>query len=331
VQLRLIGSPELKVPAVGLGCMCLAEFYGKAQPARAVRIIHRAIGLGVTLIDTAPSFGTDRHGECANEELVGRALKGRRDEVTLATKFGFVRNGKQRTVDNSPSHIRRAIDESLQRLGTDHVDLYYLHRRDPSVPIEDVIGTMAELVAAGKVRHLGLSEVNAETLRRACAVHPITALQSEYSLITRHLENEVLPTARNLDVGIVAYAPVGRGLLGGELTSLDQLQRNDSRRQHPRFQPSNLKKNLLLVDQVRTMASTLGCSPAQLALAWLLAKGDDIVAIPSTNQLRHLEENARAADITLTVEQVRCLEEAVRPEDVAGERNLSDRLSLMEL
>jgi aryl-alcohol dehydrogenase-like predicted oxidoreductase len=209
--------------------------------------------------------------------------------------------------------------------------VYYLHRRGPKIPIEDVIGTMAELVQTGKVLYLGLSEVSADTLRRACAVHPITALQSEYSLMSRHLESEILPAASSLEVGIVAYAPVGRGLLGGELTSLDDLKPTDSRRLHPRFQDDNLQKNLLLVDRVRAIAVDVGCTLAQIALAWLLGKGDDIVPIPSTNKVRHVEENVAAADIALTAEHVKALDEAVRSEDVAGERNRPDRLSLMEL
>jgi aryl-alcohol dehydrogenase-like predicted oxidoreductase len=331
VQKRSLGRAGLAVSAIGLGCMGMSEFYRRADERAGIRTIHRAIELGVTFLDTAPSYGAPPYGESANERLVGRALRGRRDAVVLATKFGVVRTGEKRTIDNSPAYIRRAIDESLDRLGTDHVDLYYLHRRDPAVPIEDVVGTMAELVQAGKVRHLGLSEVSAETLRRACAVHPITALQSEYSLFSRQLEDDILPTARSLGVGIVACSPVGRALLTGRLTSLDGLEPHDLRRIHPRFQAGNLARNLALVNRVQAIAAERGCTPGQLALAWLLAKGADIVPIPGTGQVRHLEENATAAGVALTAAQVRTLEEAAPREAVAGARNTPDSLALMEL
>jgi len=311
--------------------MGMSEFYRTPDEAACIRTIQHAIDLGVAFLDTAPSYGAPPYGESANERVVGRALAKRRGAVVLATKCGVLRAGEKRIVDNSPAYIRRAIDESLKRLGVDYVDLYYLHRRDPRVPIEDAVGTMAVLVQAGKVLCLGLSEVSAQTLRRACAVHPITALQSEYSLLSRQLEQEILPTARDLGVGIVAYSPVGRALLTGRLTSLAGLKPNDLRLLHPRFQQGNLKQNLTLVDRVRAIATNLACTPAQLALAWLLAKGDDIVPIPGTNQIRHLEENAAAADITLTTEQIKALEEAAPPHDVAGERNTPDGLALMEL
>jgi len=330
VQNRRLGETGLNVSAVGLGCMALSEFYGKADQASCIRTIRRAVDLGVTLIDTAPSYGAPSYGEAANEELVGMALRGRRDGVVLATKFGVVGARGQRTVDNSPAYIRRAIDESLARLRVDHVDIYYLHRRNPSIPIEDVVDTMADLVAAGKVRYLGLSEVSTETLRRACKVHPIAVLQSEYSLISRHLEDEILPAAQDLGVGIVAYAPMGRALLAGGLTSLDGLEPNDLRRSHPRFQHNNLRHNLALVDRVRAVAQHIGCTPAQLALAWLLAKGRNIVPIPGTNQVRHLEENAAAVDIRLTAHQIRTLEDALRPDEVVGARNTLAGLALME-
>ncbi|WP_410596818.1 aldo/keto reductase [Amycolatopsis sp. lyj-23] len=328
---RELGGSKLKVSALGLGCMGMSEFYGRADEAAGVTAIHRAIDRGITLIDTAPSFGAPQHGESANERLVGRALRGRRDSVVLATKCGFVQSGTDRIVDNSPGYIRRSIDESLERLRTDHVDLYYLHRRHPDVPIEDVIGTMADLVDAGKVRHLGLSEVSAETLRRAHAVHPITALQSEYSLLSRHLEDEILPTAKGLGVGIVAYAPVGRGLLTGALTSLDGLEAHDLRRRQPRFQGDNLDRNLALVGRVRAVAKEVGCTMAQLALAWLLAKDDGIVPIPSTTRFRHVEENAAAVDIELSDRQVKELDEAILPGEVIGDRNTAASLALMEL
>lgn len=328
---RELGRSGLKVSAIGLGCMGMSEFYGRADEAAGVDTIRRAIDLGITLIDTAPSFGASPYGESANEQLVGRALRGRRESVVLATKFGFVRSGDDRVVDNSPEYIRRSADESLSRLGTDHIDLYYLHRRNPDVPIEDVVGTMKELVQAGKVRHLGLSEVSAETLRRAHEVHPITALQSEYSLLSRRLEDEILPTAQKLGVSVVAYAPVGRGLLTGELTTLDGLEPHDLRRLQPRFQDGNLGRNLALVERVHAVAEDVGCTTAQLALAWLLAKDDAIVPIPSTTSFRHVEQNAEAVDIVLSARQVRALDEAIRPDEVVGDRNTAASLALMEL
>jgi aryl-alcohol dehydrogenase-like predicted oxidoreductase len=339
VRYRVIGD-GLKVSAIGLGCMGMSEFYGPADAASSIRTIRRAVELGVTFLDTASAYGSPRWGESANEELVGRAIKDRRDAVVLATKCGFVRAGGWRAVDNSPEHIRRTIDASLTRLGVDHVDLYYLHRRDPKVPIEDAVGAMAELVSAGKVIHLGLCEVTAQTLRRAGGTHPITALQSEYSLFSRHIEHGILPAARELGVGVVAYSPVGRALLTGGLTSLDGLAPGDLRRSHPRFQHGNLEHNLALVDRVRALAGELGCTPAQLALAWLLskgaeargaaAKGYDVVPIPGTNQVRHLEENAAAADLSLTAEQLRAVEDAIAPNEVVGERNTPASLALME-
>lgn len=328
---RELGESGLKVSAIGLGCMGMSEFYGRADEAAGIRTIHRAIDRGITLIDTAPSFGVAPHGESANERLVGRALRGRRESVVLATKVGFVRSGHNRVVDNSPGYIRRSVDESLTRLETDHIDLYYLHRRSPHVPVEEVIMTMKELVQAGKVRYLGLSEVSAETLRRADRIHPIAALQSEYSLLSRHLEDGILPTAQELGVGVVAYAPVGRGLLTGELTTLDGLAPNDLRRLQPRFQQGNLSRNLALVERVRTISEEVGCTPAQLAIAWLLAKDDGIVPIPSTTRLRHMEENAAAVDIALSAQHVKELDEAIQPDEVIGDRNTAASLALMEL
>jgi len=331
MQRRELGESGLKVSAIGLGCMGMSEFYGRADEAATVDTIRRAIDRGMTLIDTAPSFGAPHHGESANERLVGRALRGRRDSVVLATKCGFVRSGNDRVVDNSPGYIRRSVDESLARLGTDHIDLYYLHRRSPHVPIEDVILTMKDLVQAGKVRHLGLSEVSAETLRRAGEVHPITALQSEYSLLSRQLEAKILPTAKKLGVGVVAYAPIGRGLLTGGLTTLDGLEPHDLRRVQPRFQRGNLDRNLALVERVRAVAREAGCTTAQLALAWLLAKDDGIVPIPGTTRRRHVEENAAAVDVVLSAAQIKELDEAIHPGEVIGERNTAASLALMEL
>jgi aryl-alcohol dehydrogenase-like predicted oxidoreductase len=314
MKYRNLGNDGPAVSALGLGCMGMSEFYGPADEAGSIETIQRALDLGVTFLDTA-----DMYGQGHNEQLIGRAIQGRRDQVVLATKFGVVRgDGPNRGVDSSPEYARRAIDASLQRLGVDHVDLYYLHRRNPQVPIEDTVGGLAELVAAGKVRQIGLSEVNAETLRRAHAVHPIAALQSEYSLWTRDVEAEILPAARELGVTLVAYSPVGRGFLTGTIQSTESLAADDFRRFNPRFQGDNLAQNLKLVETVRTTAAEIGCTPVQLALAWLLAKGDDIVPIPGTKRVKYLEENLGALDATLTADQVRVLDDAL-PEP-AGER-----------
>jgi len=327
---RVLGGQGLAMAPVGLGCMWMSEFYRKADEATATRIMHSAIDRGRPLLSTAPSFGAPAHGDAANEVLVGKALKGRRDRVVLGTKCGVVRQGDRWVVDNSPTHIRRSVDESLARLGVDHIDLYYLHRRDPMIPVEEAILTMAELVQAGKVAHLGLSEVSSETLRRACAVHPIAALESEYSLLSRHLEAEILPTARELGVGIVAYAPVGRALLTGELTTLDGLDDGDLRRALPRFQRENLSHNLKLVNRLRVIADEVGCTPTQLSLAWLLAQSEDIVPLPSTTRVRHLDEIMSSADITLSADQIEAVDRAVRPDDVVGARNTPGNLALME-
>ncbi|MFS8096858.1 aldo/keto reductase [Lentzea alba] len=325
---RVLG--ELETAPVGLGCMWMSEFYRKADEAAAIRVIHRAMDHGKPLLSTAPSYGAPAHGDAANEILVGKALKRGRDRVVLGTKCGVVRQGVRWAVDNSPARIRRSVDESLARLGVDHIDLYSLHRRDPRIPVEDVIGTMAELVQAGKVGHIGLSEVSADTLRQACAVHPIAALESEYSLLSRHLEAEILPTARQLGVGVVAYAPVGRALLTGELTTVDDLDTGDMRRALPRFQRDNLGHNLGLVDRLRVIADEIGRTPAQLSVAWLLAQGDTIVPLPSTTQVGHLDELMAAADIVLPADQLKAVENAIRPDDVFGARNTPGNLALME-
>lgn len=327
---RVLGGQGLETAPVGLGCMWMSEFYRKADEAAAIRVIHRAADHGTPLLSTAPSYGAPAHGDAANEVLVGKALKGRRDQVVLGTKCGVVRRGDRWVVDNSPAHIRRSVDESLTRLGVDHIDLYSLHRRDPQVPVEDVIATMAELVQAGKIAHIGLSEVNADTLRRACAVHPIAALESEYSLLSRHLEAEILPVARELGVGVVAYAPVGRALLTGELTTVDGLDPGDMRRGLPRFQRDNLSHNLELVDRLRVIADEAGCTPTQLALAWLLAQSEHIVPLPSTTQVDHLDELMGSADVVLSADQLRAVERAIRPDDVFGARNTPGNLALME-
>jgi aryl-alcohol dehydrogenase-like predicted oxidoreductase len=314
MKYRTLGAGGPQVSALGLGCMGMSEFYGPSDETASIRTIHRALDLGVTLLDTADMYGVGH-----NEQLVGRAIADRRDQVVLATKFGIVRGeGLQRRIDSTPGYARTAIDASLKRLGVDHIDLYYLHRRDPRVPIEDTVGAMAEMVSAGKVRHIGLSEVSADTLRRAHAVHPVAALQSEYSLWTRDIEADILPTARELGVGLVAYSPVGRGFLTGTITSPDQLAYDDFRRFNPRFQGENLARNLELVDTVKRMAAEVGCTPVQLALAWLLARGGDIVPIPGTKRVTYLEENIGAVGVTLTDDQVRVLEKALPA--TAGDR-----------
>ena len=319
---RTLGSAahhsDLQVSTVGLGCMGMSEFYGSADESEALRTIHRALDLGVTLLDTA-----DMYGPFTNEKLVGAAISGRRDEVVLATKFGNVRDPDDPThrwIDGSPEYVRRACDASLQRLGVEHIDLYYQHRVDQSVPIEETVGAMAELVAAGKVRRLGLSEASAATIRRANAIHPITALQTEYSLWTRHIEDEILATIRDLGIGLVPYSPLGRGFLTGTITSADALAPDDFRRQNPRFVGDALAANLALVERVRTLADRKGVTPGQLALAWVLAQGQDVVPIPGTKRVSYLEENVAAASITLTDNDLAELELAIPADAVVGER-----------
>ncbi len=313
---RQLGNGGPTVSALGLGCMGMSEFYGDADDNESIAVVHRALDLGVNFLDTA-----DMYGSGANERLVGRAIAGRRDEVVLATKFGIDRTGGGLSINNRPEYVRTACDASLRRLGVDHVDLYYMHRRDPQVPIEETVGAMAELVHAGKVRHLGLSEVGAATLRRAGTVHPISALQSEYSLFTRGLEAEILPTARELDVALVAYSPISRGLLGG--VTADQVGADDFRANLPRFTGEAGVHNAQLVERVRGIAAEVGCTPAQLALAWLLSRGRDVIPIPGTKRLRYLEENVAAADITLTADQLTALETAVPAGAVRGDRYAS--------
>ncbi|MEV5554651.1 aldo/keto reductase [Nonomuraea wenchangensis] len=315
---RTLGAGGPQVSALGLGCMGMSEFYGPADDSESVAVIHRALDLGITFLDTA-----DMYGRGANEELVGRAVKDRRDEVVLATKFGIKRDGDTRTIENSPDYIRAACDASLRRLGVDHIDLYYMHRRNPEVPIEESVGAMAELVREGKVRHLGLSEVSAPTLRAAAAVHPIAALQSEYSLFTRDLEAEILPAARELGVALVAYSPISRGLLTGAPPTSGELAPDDFRRTFPRTSGENAEHNARLVAEVKRIADAAGVTVAQLALAWVLAQGEDVVPIPGTKRLKYLEENAAAADITLTAEQLDALAAAVPADAVAGQRYAS--------
>jgi aryl-alcohol dehydrogenase-like predicted oxidoreductase len=291
---------DLTVSELGLGCMGMSAFYGTTDEGEAIATIHRALELGCTFLDTA-----EMYGPFTNEELVGKAIAGRRDEVQLATKMGIrfaptPDNPTNRVLDGSPENVRRSIEGSLQRLGTDHVDLYYLHRVDPSTPIEETVGAMGELVAEGKVRHIGLSEASADTVRRAHATHPITALQTEYSLWTRDVEAEILPTVRELGIGFVAYSPLGRGFLSGRFTSPDQLDENDFRRHGPRFTGDALSMNLGLVAKVEEIAGEKGVTAGQLALAWVLAQGDDVVPIPGTKRRTYLEENLAAADVSLS-------------------------------
>ncbi|MFC4854066.1 aldo/keto reductase [Actinophytocola glycyrrhizae] len=308
---------DLEVSALGLGCMGMSQVYGPADDTESIGVVHRAIELGVTFLDTA-----DVYGQGHNEELVGRAIADRRDRVVLATKFGIRRvvGGGVVEVDGSPEYVREALDRSLARLGVDTIDLYYLHRRDPEVPIEDTVGAMAELVTAGKIRHLGLSEVNAETLRAAHAVHPIAALQSEYSLFNRDFADTVLPTALELGVGVVPYSPVGRGMLTGDLDTMRNLPDDDFRRGLPQFQGENLGRNIALAERVHGLAKTLGVTPVQVALAWLLAQDEHIAPIPGTKRVAYLEENAAAAGVTLNPDQLAEITSAVPAGAVSGAR-----------
>ena len=313
---RTLGTQGLRVSEQGLGCMGMSAWYGATDEAESIATIHLALELGITLFDTA-----DVYGQGANEELVGRALAGHRDEVVIATKFGnrWFDDGS-RTIDGSPEYVRAAIDASLRRLDVDYVDLYYQHRVDANTPIEETVGAMAELVTAGKVKHIGLSEAGPQTIRRANAVHPVTALQSEWSLWTRDPEAEVVYTIRELGIGFVAYSPLGRGFLAGRFSSPDDLDEGDFRRRHPRMSGENLEHNRELAERVRELADENGCRPAQLALAWVLSRGEDVVPIPGTKRRAYLEQNVAASEVELTDEDLRRIDEAFPPDAAAGQR-----------
>ena len=317
MQMRRLGSQGLEVSALGLGCMGMSDFYGPRDDEESAATIDHALDRGVTLLDTADMYGTGR-----NEELVGRVVRGRPEWVTVATKFGYVRDadGSQRGISGRPDYVRRAIDASLSRTGLDVIDLYYQHRVDPDVPIEETVGAMAELVAAGKIKYLGLSEAAPETIRRAHAVHPITAVQTEYSLWSRDAEAGVLPACRELGIGFVAYSPLGRGFLAGQFKRYEDLPDDDVRRNHPRFKGENFAKNLRLVDEIGRMAREKDATPAQLALAWVLARGDDIVPIPGTKRRTFLDENLGALDVTLDASDMARIDEVLPPGAASGRR-----------
>src|SRR5690348_4314477 len=316
MKMRRLGG-GLEVSTIGLGCMGMSEFYAGGSEAESIATIHRALDLGSTFLDTADMYGVGR-----NESLVGRALRGRREGVVLATKFGNVRgeDGSFRGVNGRPEYVKSACDASLKRLGIDVIDLYYQHRVDPETPIEETVGAMADLVKQGKVRFLGLSEAAPQTLRRAHKVHPIAALQTEYSLWSRDPEDEILPTVRELGIGFVPYSPLGRGFLTGKIRSIDDLEANDYRRNSPRFQGENFEKNLRLLDEVNAIAKQKGCTPSQLALAWVLAQGEDIVPIPGTKHVKYLEENAKAVELRLTPQELARIDRALPPGAAAGLR-----------
>jgi len=317
MERRTLGRQGLEVSALGLGCMGMSEFYGAPNEERGVEVIHRALDLGIDFLDTA-----DMYGPFTNEKLVGEAIRDRRDRVVLATKFGNVRNeaGEHLGVNGRPEYVRQACHDSLRRLGVDRIDLYYQHRIDPDVPVEETVGAMARLREEGKIRHLGLSEAAPETIRRAHAEHPITALQTEYSLWSRFPEGEILETVRELGIGFVAYSPLGRGFLTGRFERFEDLPEGDWRRHSPRFSPGNFEKNLELVDRVEEIADEKDVTPARLALAWVMEQGEDVVPIPGTTSVRHLEENAAAVEVELTGSELRRIDEAAPRGAAAGDR-----------
>ncbi len=320
MEQRQLGNSGLQVSAIGLGCMGMSAFYGSTDEQEAIATIQRGIDIGVNFLDTAEIYGP-----YTNEQLVGRALADRRDEVVVATKFGIrieSMDPPRRVADGSPENVRRSVDASLQRLGMDHIDLYYQHRVDPNVPIEETVGALGEQVEAGKLRYIGLSEAGPETIRAAHAEHPLTAVQTEYSLWSRDIEQEVLPTLRELGIGLVAYSPLGRGFLSGRFKSLDDLDANDWRRTQPRFQGENGKRNVALAEKVQQLAEQKGVTAAQLALAWVLAQGDDVVPIPGTKRRSYLEQNAQAAEVELTADDLARIEEELP--DAAGDRYDAD-------
>ncbi|XGV99063.1 MAG: aldo/keto reductase [Leptolyngbya sp. BL-A-14] len=326
MQTRKLGNQGLVVSELGLGCMGMSMAYGAADETEAIATIHRALELGITLLDTA-----DVYGPHTNEELIGKTIKDRRDQVTLATKFGIQGfDGTQMLINGSPEYVQQSCDASLKRLGIDTIDLYYLHRVDPKVPIEDTVSAMAALVQQGKVRYIGLSEASAATIRRAHAVHPITALQSEYSLWSRDPEDKVLPTVRELGIGFVPYSPMGRGFLSGQITSPDDFAADDFRRILPQFQGDNFYKNLQVVDRVKAIAAEKGATPGQLALAWLLAQGDDVVPIPGTKRRKYLEENVGATAIHLTPEDLQRIEDVAPKGFVSGNRYSAALMSTLD-
>lgn len=326
VNQKPLGSQGLQVSALGLGCMGMSQSYGTSDDNESIATLHRAIELGVTFLDTAEVYGP-----YTNEELLGRALKGRWHEVVIATKFGFdIRDGTVSGTDSRPEHIRAVAEACLRRLGTDHIDLFYQHRVDPAVPIEDVSGTVAELIMEGKVRFFGLSEAGSETIRRAHAVQPVTALQSEYSLWERNLEHEIIPVLRELGIGLVPFSPLGRGFLTGTAKRAEDYPDGDYRKNDPRFQGENFAANARAADAVRQIADGKGAKPGQVALAWLLNKGGDVVPIPGTKRRTYLEENVAAANLQLTPEEMNWLDEALRPEAVSGHRYNERQMAMVD-